>query len=159
MIRPARPTPAEVPLADLSFILPRAGSGNGVTSEEPREPEWLPRVLSFRARARWPRAAVHDVLEVVLARREVVLGRDLRRMAQPRRDDVGRVLLHPVGLAGGPKVLEEPRPWLVPGLGDDPLKGVGMWDRRDRRQHASPADPVQRAARRSIAGGVPDSEK
>ena len=53
----------------------------------------------FRARGRGRCAAAHDVLEVVLAGHQIVLGRDLRRVPEPRGDDVGRVLLHPVGLS------------------------------------------------------------
>jgi hypothetical protein len=81
-----------------------------------------PRGGRFRARGHGRQAAAHDVFEVVLAGHEVVLGRDLRRVPEPRGDDVGRVLLHPVGLAGGTEVLQEPRPGLVPSLGDDPLE-------------------------------------
>ena len=76
----------------------------------------------FRARGLGRRVAAHDVLEVVLAGHEVLLGRDLRRVSEPRGDDVDRVLLHPVGLAGGPEVLQDPRPGHLPGLGNDPLE-------------------------------------
>jgi hypothetical protein len=62
------------------------------------------------------------VLEVVLAGYQIVLGRDLRRVSEPLGDHVGRILLHTVGLAGSPQILKQPRPGLMPGLGDDPLE-------------------------------------
>jgi hypothetical protein len=55
-------------------------------------------------------APAHHILEVVLPRHQVVLGRELRRMTEPLRDHVQRILLDPVGLARGPQILQEPRP-------------------------------------------------
>ena len=49
----------------------------------------------------------------MLAGHQGVLGGDLRRVPEPLGDRVGRVPLHPVGFAGGPEVLEQPRPGLV----------------------------------------------
>jgi hypothetical protein len=64
----------------------------------------------------------NHILEVVLPRHQVVLGRDLRRMPEPLRDHVRGILFDPVGLARGPQNLQEPRPGLVSGLPDDPLQ-------------------------------------
>ena len=58
----------------------------------------------------------------MLAGHQVVLGGDLRRVSEPLGDRVGRVPLHPVGFAGGPEVLEQPRPGLVASLRDNPFK-------------------------------------
>ena len=56
------------------------------------------------------RAAVDDVLKVMLAGHQVVLGGDLRRVSEPLGDRVGRIFLNPVRRARRPEVLEKPRP-------------------------------------------------
>ena len=65
-----------------------------------------------RAVCLW-RAAVDDVLKVMLAGHQVVHGGDLRRVPPPRGNNVGRIFLHPVRRARRPEILEEPRPGLV----------------------------------------------
>ena len=75
---------------------------------------------------------------------QVVLGGDLRRVPEPLGDRVGRVPLHPVGFAGGPEVLEQPRPGLVASLRNNPFKGgrshVGSSRSVEQVSEPEPAD-------------------
>jgi hypothetical protein len=80
--------------------------------------------------------AVHDVLEMVLARHQVVLGRHLGGVAEPLGHGVGWMAFNPVGLARGPKVLEQAVPRLVARLQDDPAQlRAEVRPRSRRHQH------------------------
>ena len=64
-------------------------------------------------------AASNRLLEVGVEGLQVVAEGDLRRVADPRRDNVDRVVLHQVRLATGTKRLEQPRPRRQPGPPDE----------------------------------------
>lgn len=55
-------------------------------------------------------AATHDIVKVVVAGHQVVLGRHLRRVSQPLGNHVGRIFLNLVRRTRSPEVLREPRP-------------------------------------------------
>ena len=98
---PPRSPPARAPQPDRAKV-------RRIVRRRERRPPDFPRDAGC-SRPVLPIAAYH-VLEVVLLGHQAVLGGHLRRVAQPLGDRMRRVPFHPVGLAGGPQILEQSRP-------------------------------------------------
>ena len=86
-----------------------------------------------------PHSAAARLPDMVITRLEVMLPSNRRRVAEPLRDLMSGEVLDPVGLARGPEILEQPRPWFNASPTEDPTES-GAKVRRGREAGENPID-------------------